>query len=153
MCSLMTMVFVSALVSDVPRSEQPLPTLCRSVASGRWSQPATWERKQVPGSGARVQVRAGHVVTFDITTDAPIRSIHVAGTLRFDPERDTRLDVGLIKVLDGNDASESGFASDHAPAPAHGRPMQAPLPCCLAASGRSAKMRRDFPRCQTATAE
>ena len=39
----------------------------------------------------------------------PIRSIHVAGVLRFDPERDTRLDVGLIKIQAGDDAGESGF--------------------------------------------
>ena len=39
----------------------------------------------------------------------PIRSIHVAGTLRFDPDRDTRLDVGLIKIQAGDDPGESGF--------------------------------------------
>ncbi len=62
----------------------------------------------------RVQVRAGHVVTYDVKTTEPIRSIHVAGTLRFDPERDTRLDVGLIKIQAGGDASESGFdCEDH----------------------------------------
>ena len=49
------------------------------------------------------------MVTFDFKTDGAIRSIHVAGTLRFDPDRDTRLDVGLIKVQAGDDASESGF--------------------------------------------
>ncbi len=58
---------------------------------------------------ARVQVRTGHIVTYDIESDAVIRSIHVAGTLRFDPDRDTRLDVGLIKIQAGDDAGESGF--------------------------------------------
>jgi hypothetical protein len=59
-------------------------------------------------------VRAGHVVVFDIETKGPIRSIHVAGTLRFDPERDTRLEVGLIKFQSGDDAGESGFdCEDH----------------------------------------
>ena len=54
-------------------------------------------------------MRAGHVVTYDIKTSAPIRSIHVAGTLRFDPDVDTRLDVGLIKIQAGQDPGESGF--------------------------------------------
>ena len=89
-------------------------TLIRSAAGGRWSARETWEGGKVPGAGSRVQVRAGHVVTYDVKTTEPIRSIHVAGTLRFDPERDTRLDVGLIKIQAGDDASESGFdCEDH----------------------------------------
>ena len=84
------------------------PRLIRSARSGRWSDPATWEGGRIPGPGTRVQVRAGHVVIYDIETDDPIRSIHVAGTLRFDPDRDTRLDVGLIKIQAGDDPGESG---------------------------------------------
>jgi hypothetical protein len=65
-----------------------------------------------------VQVRAGHTVTYDVVSTSAVRSIHVAGTLRFDPERDTRLDVGLIKIQAGDDASENGFDCDaHAPKP------------------------------------
>jgi hypothetical protein len=72
-----------------------------------------------------VQVRAGHVVTIDARTEAPIRSVHVAGTLQFDPDRDTRLDVGLVKIQAGDDASESGFdceAHPTAPGPHAARP-------------------------------
>jgi hypothetical protein len=54
-------------------------------------------------------VRQGHTVIYDSQAVAPIRSIHVAGVLRFDPARDTRLDVGLIKIQFGDDAGESGF--------------------------------------------
>ena len=77
--------------------------LIRSVQGGRWSNAATWEGGRIPGPGTRVQVRAGHVVVYDIETKDPIRSIHVAGTLQFDPDRDTRLDVGLIKIQAGDD--------------------------------------------------
>jgi len=52
-------------------------------------------------------------VTYDGRTDGAIRSIHVAGTLRFDPDRDTRLDVGLIKIQAGDDAGESGLACEN----------------------------------------
>ena len=58
------------------------------------------------------------MVTFDTQTKTPIRSIHVAGTLHFDPSSDTRLDVGLIKIQAGDDPSESGFDCEfHAPPP------------------------------------
>jgi hypothetical protein len=55
-------------------------------------------------------------VTYDTSSDQPIRSIHVAGTLRFDPDHDTRMCVGLIKIQAGDDASENGFDCDaHVP--------------------------------------
>jgi hypothetical protein len=86
--------------------------LIHSARSGPWSRAQTWDGGRVPGPGARVQVRAGHTVTYDVASDQPVRSIHVAGTLRFDPERDTRLGVGLIKIQAGDDASENGFDCD-----------------------------------------
>src|SRR5206468_1010603 len=90
--------------------------LIRSARSGPWSAAETWEGAKVPGEGDRVQVRAGHEVVYDAASDRVIRSVHVAGVLRFDPERDTRLVAGLIKVQPGDDASEDGFDCDaHGP--------------------------------------
>ncbi|MFI5461245.1 MAG: G8 domain-containing protein [Isosphaerales bacterium] len=109
--------------SSIACAEEP-PRLIRSVQSGRWSDPAIWEGGRAPGAGARVQVRAGHVILYDVRTDAAIRSIHVAGTLRFDPDRDTRLDVGLIKIQAGDNPGESGFDCEShgaAPVPEHAR--------------------------------
>ena len=96
--------------------------------NGSWSAPATWEGGKVPGAGARVQIRTGHVVTYDMSDEkaAAIRSIHVAGTLTFARDRDTRLCVGLIKIQPGDDASENGFDCDaHAPEPKPGEPLPA----------------------------
>ncbi len=84
----------------------------RSAKSGPWSEKATWEGGVVPGAGARVQVKAGHTVTYDVVSDQAIRVIHIAGTLDFARDRDTRLDVGLIKVQGGDDVSEDGFNCD-----------------------------------------
>lgn len=84
----------------------------RSAGSGVWSAGETWEGGKVPGEGDRVQVRAGHQVVYDAASDAVIRSIHVAGVLRFDQDRDTRLVAGLIKIQPGDDASENGFDCD-----------------------------------------
>jgi hypothetical protein len=100
-----------------PAKDPALP-IVRTAQSGRWSAPTTWEGGRIPGAGSRVQVRSGHSVTYDLKSDRVLRSIHVAGTLRFSPDKDTRLDVGLIKIQPGDDASENGFDCDaHTEAP------------------------------------
>jgi hypothetical protein len=102
------------------------PPLLRSARSGLWSAAGTWEGGKVPTAGARVQIRTGHTVNYDLKTNQVIRSIHVAGTLRFPHDRDTQLDVGLIKIQPGEDASENGFDCDaHASEPAEGQPQSA----------------------------
>lgn len=97
------------------------PPLVRSAKSGPWSVGTTWDGGKIPATGDRVQIRTGHVVTYDVAADAVIRSIHVAGTLTFARDKDTVLNVGLIKIQPGDDASENGFDCDaHAPAVAPG---------------------------------
>ncbi len=115
---------VSPLVAAEP--EKPTVRVIHSVKSGRWSQPATWDGGKVPGTGDKVQVQTGHTVTYDVKSEAVVRSIHVAGTLAFAGDRDTRLDVGLIKIQPGDDASENGFDCDaHAPELPPGQPRPA----------------------------
>jgi hypothetical protein len=83
--------------------------LVRSCRSGAWSESTTWEGSSVPAAGARVQVRQGHTVTYDVESDRAIRFLHVAGVLTFAADRNTRLDVGLLKIEQGDKASEDGF--------------------------------------------
>ena len=99
--------------------------LTRSRQSGPWSAGSTWEGGVAPAAGSRVQVREGHAVLYDQRSDEAIRSIHVAGTLRFATDRDTRLDVGLIKIQAGDDATESGFDCDAHPAKTPAGPQPA----------------------------
>ncbi|MEZ0263290.1 MAG: G8 domain-containing protein, partial [Phycisphaerae bacterium] len=87
----------------------------RSAKSGAWSDPGTWTPARVPGKGDAVQVRPGHTVVYDASSDDAIRTIHVAGVLRFPRDKSTRLAVGLIKVTPGETCSEDGFVC-HAPA-------------------------------------
>ncbi len=94
------------VATGVPAAEIEL---IRSRQSGAWSSSSTWEGGVTPSAGARVQVREGHAILYDRDSDAALRSIHVAGTLSFATDRDTRLDVGLIKIQAGDDASENGF--------------------------------------------
>jgi hypothetical protein len=98
----------SAGAAETAKAGEP-PPLIRSAQSGAWSDAATWEGSKVPTAGQRVQIRQTHRVTYDVKSDAALRSIHVAGTLSFATDRDTRLDVGLIKIQPGDDPSEEGF--------------------------------------------
>jgi hypothetical protein len=102
------------------------PGWVRSARTGSWSAGTTWEGGKVPGAGAKVQVRPGHAVTYDLKSGPVIRTIHVAGTLAFARDRDTRLDVGLLKIQPGDDASEDGFDCDaHVPTLKPGQPRPA----------------------------
>ena len=108
------------LAAEHPQSSavQLAVGLIRSAHSGPWSAPATWEAGKVPGAGARVQIREGHIVVYDVKSEQPIRLVHVAGTLTFARNIDTRLDVGLIKIQAGEDATEDGFDCEaHLPDP------------------------------------
>src|SRR4051794_16065925 len=49
-------------------AEQPTVPLIRSAQSGPWSAPTTWEGGHVPGTAARVQVREGHTVVYDVSS-------------------------------------------------------------------------------------
>ncbi len=84
----------------------------RSARNGSWSDATTWTGNQVPAAGARVHVRPGHVVVYDVKSETPIRSVYVAGTLTFAADRDTRLDVGVIKIEAGDEPTEEGFDCD-----------------------------------------
>src|SRR6185436_8302346 len=86
--------------------------LIKSEKSGPWSEAATWAGGAVPGTGAKVLIRPGHTVLYDVVSDQAIRSIYVGGTLKFATDRSTRLDVGLIKIQAGEDCVEDGFTCD-----------------------------------------
>jgi hypothetical protein len=128
--SIAALVMLAAPGAHVVRAAEPtaaspaaLPALIQSARSGPWSAPSTWEGGHVPSPGSRVQIRSGHTVRYDLNADQAIRSIHLAGTLAFARDRDTRLDVGLLKIQPGTDASENGFDCDaHLPALDRGQP-------------------------------
>src|SRR6185369_16852316 len=80
-----------------------------SARSGKWSDPQTWSDQRGPRGNDNVQIRTGHVVTYDVNSDEVIRVLHVAGTLTFARDKSTRLDVGLLKVQPGNECAEDGF--------------------------------------------
>jgi G8 domain len=97
------------LASAIDAADHPIT---RSAKSGAWSDPSTWSDKKVPGTGERVLIREGHRVVYDVKSDAVIRGINIAGALSFAADRDTQLNVGLIKVQPGDEYSEDGFDCD-----------------------------------------
>src|SRR5947209_4763500 len=99
LCSLM---LVAGLLHAAPADDK----IIRSVQSGAWSEAATWSAGRVPPAGASVQIRTGHTVLYDRDSAEAVRAIFVAGTLRFARDRDTRLEVGLLKIQAGDDTSE-----------------------------------------------
>lgn len=107
---LLTFVFLGTLATQACAADKP--AWIRSAGTGAWSAAATWEKGEIPAAGARVHIRPGHVVTYDVSSDQPIRAIYVAGTLSFARDQDTRLDVGVIKIEAGEEPTEEGFDCD-----------------------------------------
>ncbi len=105
------MLVVTLLVVGISANAAETPWT-RSAASGPWSAVATWEGGKVPEAGARVHVRPGHVVVYDVKSETPIRAVYVAGTLTFAADKDTRLDVGVLKIDAGDEPTEEGFDCD-----------------------------------------
>lgn len=124
---------------------EPVTFTTKTAQSGLWSDAKTWEGGRAPQAGDLVQVRAGHVVTYDVQSAAPLRMLHVAGTLMFSRTISTLLEVGLIKVEPGATTTENGFdCHDAAPAPRPGEAMpvleigtpDAPIPAGVTATIR-----------------
>jgi hypothetical protein len=96
------------LAAGPPLARQVGPAWLQSAKSGPWSDPATWRSGKAPTAGSRVKICAGHTVSYDLNGGPAIRAIHVAGVLRFEPNKTTRLDVGVIKIEAG-EPNEDGF--------------------------------------------
>ncbi len=106
---LLTLVLGAALSTAAPLAAQPVVFSACTAQSGNWSDQQTWEKGRAPQAEDLVQVRAGHVVTYDIQSSTPLRMVHVAGTLTFSRVKSTQLDVGLLKIEPGEVTTEDGF--------------------------------------------
>jgi Ca2+-binding RTX toxin-like protein len=71
----------------------------RAVASGAWSDSATWQDGQIPAEGANVQIPAEITVTVDEAFSDRLKTMRVDGTLRFSPTHDSELRVDTMVVL------------------------------------------------------
>ena len=104
-----TLVAMTVCFSGSLGSAAETTAWIKSARSGAWSEPTTWEGKAIPAAGARVHVREGHVVQYDVKSTETIRAVHVSGTLSFAHDKDTQLNVGVLKIEAGEFPSEQGF--------------------------------------------
>lgn len=84
----------------------------RTVKSGNWSDPKIWKPARVPKQNDRVLITRGHRVVYDVKSEQVIRLLQIVGTLSFARDRDTELNVGVMKVQNSDHCTESGFACD-----------------------------------------
>ena len=100
--------------------------IVRSAKSGAWESADTWAGGKTPVPGDTVLIRPGHRVVYASNSDKAYRSIHIGGTLVFDPDKDTVLAVGLLKIQPGENTAEEGFDCDaHLETPKEGEPKPA----------------------------
>jgi len=109
-----------------------------SIHDGDWTDPNTWQPAQVPAAGDRVLISRGTHVRYDTSSDDVIRLVQVIGTLQFARDRNTLLNVGVLKVQNSDECSESGFACDFRGTSKSGEPQgmpEGPLPTLEVGSG------------------
>jgi hypothetical protein len=73
-----------------------------------------------------VLVTRGTNLIYDVQSDVKLRLVQVVGKLSFARDRDTLLNVGVLKVQNSNVCSESGFACDFHDVNKAGEPASAP---------------------------
>lgn len=108
---------LTLLLAIASSSNAEESTIIRSARSGAWTDKATWEGGHVPYAGDNVQIRTNHEVIYDTDSDAAIHAIHIAGTLRFAPDKDTRLCVGLIRIEAGEEWKDGTAVCSGQPEP------------------------------------
>ncbi len=108
------------------RSFEPVTFSVRSVKDGNWSDPKTWEPARIPRTGDLVQIRRGTRVVYDVASNDVIRLVQVVGTLTFARDRDTLLNVAILKAQNSDACSEEGFACDFEDVNDVGEPFLAP---------------------------
>jgi hypothetical protein len=127
-CILALVALARTLHSEpaAPATPAALSFDLKSIRNGAWSDPKTWEPARVPAGGERILVSAQTRVDYDVASEKVIRLIQVAGELRFARDRNTTLNVGLLKVQNSERCSESGFRCDLHAVNEDGEPNAAP---------------------------
>lgn len=118
---MVSLAILLAFCTAVNAAESPV---VQSAKSGPWSAAETWSTRRVPGANDRVLIRSEHSVIYDVKSTDIIRGLTISGILKFAPQKDTQLEVGLITILPGDTYSEEGFDCEaHIVKPAVGKPQ------------------------------
>ena len=154
-----TVAFIFAVVAlastslGEPARSPALSFDVKSVRSGAWSDPAIWEPARVPRNGERVLVSPQTRVAYDVASDDVIRLLQVAGELHFARDRNTTLNVGLLKVQNSENCSENGFRCDLPAITEAGEPSASPagVTAALEVGTATNQSRRNSPRASAST--
>lgn len=109
---LLAVVMTTTVAAAAEKNAGSVAPIIETAKSGPWSDQATWKGGRVPGAGARVLIRSGHDVKYDVVSEHAVRGITLSGRLTFATDKDTRLNVGLINIQAGDQYTESGFDCD-----------------------------------------
>jgi hypothetical protein len=109
-----------------PTTDERIDFTIHSTRSGRWSHPATWQPARIPKQGDRVRISRGTRVVYDAESKDVLRLVQVVGTLMFVRDRNTELNVAVLKVQNNDECSENGFACDFHAVTDNGEPLEAP---------------------------
>jgi hypothetical protein len=82
-----------------------------SVATGNWSNAATWDLARVPTDDDIVGIQYPHVVTYDVDSIARIEAVGVAGTLIVKRDADTKLMCQHL-IIYGSHADHGGYEGE-----------------------------------------
>jgi hypothetical protein len=90
-----------------------------SKSDGAWSNAETWQPERIPKTGDEILISSGHKILYDVESTDLIHKIHVEGALVFAHEKDTELNVAVIRVGGKMDDAHSDVAdvNDHKMAP------------------------------------
>ncbi|MEM9409607.1 MAG: G8 domain-containing protein [Planctomycetota bacterium] len=69
-----------------------------AIASGDWSNLATWQGASIPNENARVVIPSHVTVTVDTNLATNLKTVRVDGVLRFSTNQNTRLQVDTLVV-------------------------------------------------------
>src|SRR5262249_22653570 len=78
------------------------PTIT-AARTGNWSDPAMWSLGRLPAAGDVVSIGANMVVTYDLVSDVPVKTVAIqsGGSLQFRTDVNTRLTVINLLVMPG----------------------------------------------------
>lgn len=73
-----------------------------AVNDGDWSDPGTWATGRVPGSEAKVLIRDGVSVTYDMDSNVALKTVRVDGDLTWSTDQNTHMRVETIVTSHGS---------------------------------------------------
>jgi hypothetical protein len=91
-------LILTALAVFSPGVLSAEPFTLESKGDGAWSDAATWQPARQPKAGDKVHIQSGHAVVYDAKSPNLIPLLHIEGSLVFARDRDTELNVAVLKV-------------------------------------------------------